>query len=572
MAVISLKNVEDAHDYARKVVAGEIIAGRWARLACERHLKDLERSTAGWRCVFDAELAQRACNFIQMLPHVKGKWARRREKIKLTPWMSFVVCSIFGWVDRVTRLRRFTNVYIEVGRKNAKSTLLAACLLYLHSCDAEVGAEVYSAAGSKDQAKVVFNIARQMAQQTPQLEQMRGVYVQRNAIRVAGTEDIFEPLASQTRTLDGLNPSAACLDELHAHKSREVYDVLQSGMGARDQPLLLSITTAGYNVAGICYEVHSDLKKVLQGIVAEKEGDDFFGIIFAADDGDEPGDPATWAKANPNLGISVNEDFLSQEWTKAKRTPAKMGEFLRKYLCIWTSVGAAAFDLDGWSDKRHAGARAGLSLRDFSELDSAVIGLDGSKSDDFTSAVLIGFKGDHLLIWDEHWATEHVIEAPGNEHLNGWLRNDWLYQCEGALIDYADVEARVFEIWDLVGADSVSYDPQYLGQMAQNLNQRGVEVVEMRQNTLTLDPPFRWLQGLMINRQVIHRDNPVMTWMVSNTVAQVSRSGDLIHPAKMSPQEKIDGVQAVLTGLALMEAPEDLSNQPIYVGADFRVV
>ncbi|WP_340109470.1 terminase large subunit [Pikeienuella sp. HZG-20] len=558
-----LGHVAAAHEYASAVASGEIPAGRWVVLAAKRHLADMARAEAGWRFAFDPVRAQRVCNVIETLPHVKGEWAARGELLRLTPWMSFIVCSIYGWVERETRLRRFRSAYIEMARKNAKSTLLGGLCLNALGFDGEIGAEVYSAAASKDQARVVFDIARLMAAKTPALEQRRGIVVKKHSIAQDSTNSVFEPLASQTKTLDGKSPHFACLDELHAHKDRSVHDVLDSGMGARAQPLLISITTAGYNTAGVCFEIHRDVKRMLDAVGGEDESDKtdrLFGIIYAADEGDDPADPATWSKANPNLGVSIQMEYLQTAWDKAERNPAQMGEFLRKHLCVWTSVGAAAFDLDSWA----AGRDEDLDLAAFTGLDQVIVGLDGSKSEDFTSLVVVGFRGDEVLLWDEHWATGDVIHREGNEHLSGWVASGWLHECPGALIELEDFEARVEEIGKLLGAAEIAYDPQYLLQMAQRLSRRGMTMVEQRQNTLSLDPGFRWAQGLIRDRKVRHRGNPVMSWMVGNTIAQASRSGEFIHPAKIGPQDKIDGVQAWLTAMARLEQPEEEAGPSIY--------
>jgi len=552
--LVGQHHIDAAWAYVDGVLSGDITAGRRIRLACERHRRDMARATAGhgrWR--FDHVKAIKACRFLEDLPHIKGEWASRGERIRLTPWMQFFVCSIFGWVDRETGFRRFRRAYLEVGRKNAKSTILAGISLFCLGLDGEAGAEVYSAAASKDQARIVFNTAKAMALRTPQLEKRAGIQVGAHKITQTHTESIFEPLAAQTRTLDGLNPHCATLDELHAHKSREVFDVIDSGMGARSQPLLLAITTSGYDVGGVCFEQRRDVERMLERVSDVDETDRLFGLVFCADEGDDPGSPETWRKANPNLGVSISEEYIAEQFAKAKRNPAQMGEFKRKHLCIWTSAGVAAFDLDGWA----RGIRPDLTLAAFKDCERVILSLDGSKSNDFSSLTALGYRGRDLLLWSEHWATQDVIDAPGNEHLQGWVAEGWLNACPGALIDQAAFRARIDAIANEIAPEEIAYDPQYLLGMAQALSAEGYLMVEQRQNTLSLDPGFRQAQGLVREARVLHRGDPVMTWMVSNTVAQASRSGDLIHPAKIAPQEKIDGVQAWLTGMARFDAPPE---------------
>lgn len=555
-------HVEAAERYVDEVLSGKAGAGLFERLACERHRRDLVRAAAGGPFVFDRVKAERVCKFIETLHHVKGEWAQRRETIRLEGWQCFVQVSIFGWVNRETGLRRFQTVYLEVARKNAKSTLLSGTGLYCLALDGEAGAEVYSAATTKEQARKVFDPARKMAERNPDLRLRAGIHVQVHKILQPKTNSEFLPLASQTNSLDGLSPSCALVDELHAHASREVWDVIGSGQGARDQPLKIAITTAGSNLAGVCYEERTDLEKILRRIV---EDDTVFGVIFAIDEEDDPFDERVWRKANPNLGVSVRLDFLRKESAKAQRTPTQRGEFLRKHCCRWSAAGVSAFDLDCWRER----VDADLRLEDMAGLAGLTIGMDGSKNNDLTSVVVMGWDGADLVLWDEHWATEDAVGAPGNEHLKEWAAACWLHTCPGALIDLEQVETRVCEIIDAVRPGEVTYDPMYLMQMAARLEKRygtAPAVIEQKQTTMALDPALRTLQGLVLDRHVVSRGNPVMDWMVSNARAKPSHGGgsEFLKLFKQMPSAKIDGVQALLTGLARMEAPEEAAPPSVY--------
>lgn len=328
-----------AERYARGVLQGDIVAGRWVKAACQRHLDDLARSAADptWPYEFDPEKAGRPCHFLQELPHIKGEWARVRAvggalvrpRILLEDWQVFFVAVMFGWVHRETRLRRFLRVYLEVARKNAKSTICAGLALYLLCADNEPGAEVYSVATKRDQAKIVWSDAAEMVRIEPTFRMAPpaglGVSYTRAAIFQRHTASKYEAVGRDSDTLDGLNPHAYVADELHAWKDRALYDVMNSATGARSQALGIGITTAGYNTLGVCYELRLYLMRILNTTLATHDGmgfriegdsledERFFGLIYTLDTGyaDERPDDAwsdeeVWAKANPNLGVSVS--------------------------------------------------------------------------------------------------------------------------------------------------------------------------------------------------------------------------------------------------------------------------
>lgn len=258
------KYVEAAASYMEAVRSGARPAAKWEKLTVQRQQRDLEREPGDdWPWVFDPERAARPCEFIELLPHTKGRWARDRRLIELEGWQCFILTTVFGWVHRETGLRRFREAYIEVPRKNAKSTLSSGLALFMLAADGEAGAEVYSAATTKDQARIVFDDAKLMAERTPDLRTYCGVAIMQHSLTVAATASKFMPLAAEGSTLDGLNVHFASLDEVHAHKTRTVYDVIDTARGAREQSLLWLITTSGSNRSGICYERRTHVTKVL---------------------------------------------------------------------------------------------------------------------------------------------------------------------------------------------------------------------------------------------------------------------------------------------------------------------
>ncbi|MGG7567893.1 terminase large subunit [Rhodovulum sp. DZ06] len=549
-AALDLRHAEAAHGYARAVVAGEIPASRLVIAACRRHLRDLERAEAGWDFVFDPIRAQRACRFIEALPHIKGEKAKKRERIRLEPWQCFLVCSIFGWVD-AEGLRRFRSAYLEVPRKNAKSTVAAGVGLYLTGWDDEPGAEIYSAATSAKQARMVFDTARAMVKREARLA-ARGLLARVHEILWPATESVFAPVASQTNTLDGLNPHGAIIDELHEHRSRDVLDVLSSGMGAREQPLLLMITTAGSDIHGVCYEQHEYVEKILQRVFEDER---YFGLIYGVDPEDDHGDEATWAKANPNWGVSVNPEHMRAEWAKARRSRPKLGDFKRKHLNVWTSVGEGAIDLDGWRKGRREITRAAFAGR------GGITGMDLAIRHDLCAVVtaLEEEPGGEIAVFGDYHVTEAVANEPGNEAILAWCDAGRIRMHPGAEINLDRVAEDALAHVRLFGSAELAFDPMYAAQMIQQLEPKleaeGCIAVEVRQTPMNMTEPFERLMARALDGKVIHDGDPVLAWMASNTVAE--KRGEFWRPGRTREFNKIDGISALVTAMARIAAPEE---------------
>ena len=316
-----------------------MLTNRLVRLACERHLEDLgSGASRGLR--FDVQAAQHAIDFFGFLRHSKGEWAG--QTFALAPWQAFVVGSLFGW-QRADGLRRFRTAYCAVPRKNGKSTLSAGIALYLLVADGEQGAEIYSAATTRDQARIVFDEAKRMVGSSPALK--RRVQVLINNLNVEASASRFMPLSSDASSMDGLNVHGAIIDELHAHKTRHVVDVLETATGARRQPLLFEITTAGYDRHSICFEHHDYAIKLLEGVLQD---DSWFAFIAAADENDDWTDPEVWRKANPSFGLSVKADDLARKAEKAIALPGAQNAFRRMHLNEWTEQAERWIDLAAW--------------------------------------------------------------------------------------------------------------------------------------------------------------------------------------------------------------------------------
>lgn len=559
------KYVDAALGYARAVVAGEIAACKWTRLACQRQLDDLEReSTDDWPWIFSPEAAERPCAFIELLPHIKGKWAREKRLISLEPWQCFVITTIFGWLHSETGLRRFVEFYEEVPRKNAKSTKGSGLFLYMLTADGEHGAECYTAATTRDQARIVFDDAKAMAERTPDLRTYLGLAIMQHSLTVAHTSSKGAPLAAEASTQDGLNVHFALLDELHAHKKRDLYDVIDTARGAREQSLLGTITTGGTDRSGICYERRTHVTKILEGVVRD---DRIFGIIYTIDDGDDPFDPSVWAKANPNFGVSVMPDDMASAARKAEAMPSALNNFLTKRLNVWVSGESAWMDMRAWdrcSDPElrdlsvHAGAKAW-------------IGLDLAQKKDF-AALSIVFERDVLVpgpdgvheprrVWNvctRLYLNELAIQESGNAHLSGWARQGYVQMTDGDITDFDVVAEDLRTYCRMFDVQEIAFDPALSMYFAGKLIEEGLPLVEITQRALFFTPPLLQVENLVLEKKLRHDGNPVMNWMVSNLVVKVSKFNELRAPTKERPENKIDGPMAMLMALgrALSDSQE----------------
>ena len=547
------KYVDAALAYARQVVAGDISACKWTRLACQRQLDDLERpQSPDWPFVFDIERAERPCEFIELLPHIKGKWAREKRLIALEGWQCFVITTVFGWVKFVDSgdaeipgrwLRRFREGYTEVPRKNAKSTLSSGLALYMLTADGEQGAEVYSAATTRDQARIVFDDAKAMAERTPDLRTHLGLAILQHGLTVANTASSFRPLAAEGSTLDGLNVHFAVIDELHAHKTRAVYDVIDTARGAREQSLLWNITTAGTDRAGICYERRTHVTKMLGGQVSD---DSLFGIIYTIDDGDDPHDPASWAKANPNWMKSVLPDDMESASRKGAAMPSAMGNFLTKRLNVWVNADSAWMDMPAWD------RCADLTLND-----DRVRGMKCIAALDLASKVDIAAKvklfedesTGKYFVKSNFYLPERAVEQSGNSQYEGWQRSKWLTVTPGEVTDFDHIEDELAADLSAYMVEEVAFDPWQATQLASHMIERGAPMVELRATVQNFSEPMKQLEALVLQGKLVHDGNPVLTWMVSNVVCHRDAK-DNIYPRKERNENKIDGAVALIMALA----------------------
>ena len=539
-----------ARAYAERVTRGEETAGRFERLACARFLADLDRQQRDdFMFFFDDVAGSRACRFIELLPHIKGEWAKPTyrdgklgyAKLKLEDWQVFIVINLFGWRHKGTQLRRFLRSYLEVARKNAKSTLAAAILLFMTTADAEPGAHAYSAATTGDQAREVFDVARNMALREPEFVARFGVTVGKHDITVPETASSAKPLNAEGSTLDGLNVHFACVDELHAHKTRAVYDVIDSATGARSQPLIMMITTAGSDTSGICYEQRDYTVKVLEGVGVDET---WFGIIFTLDEDDVWHDPAVWRKANPNLGVSVKLDDMAAAVRKARHMPSALNNVLTKRLNKWVNADSNWMPPDDW---RRCGDDT-LQIADFAG-EKCYVGLDLAEKRDFAAKVNVFQRGERFYAFTRLYLNEQAVEESGNAHLQGWARAGYVTVTDGNATDFDVIADDLRSDCTRFDVQEIDYDPAMSRYFATKLSEEGLPMVEIRQAPMFFTQPLIQVENLVLERKLTHDANPVMTWMISNVVVTVSKVTGLKHPTKQREENKIDGPVAMLLAL-----------------------
>ncbi len=528
-------HVSRAKKYAREVATGKRVAGKFTRLACQRFLDDLRRKDIR----FNAEQAERRCRFLEKQYHIKGVWASRRETIRLQPWQSWIVCNIFGFY-RLDDTRRFTEAYVRVARKNGKSILAADIGHSMFVADGEFGAEVYSGATSEKQAWEVFGPARQMALRDEEFRKHYGIEVNAKNLNVPEDNSKFEPVIGKPG--DGSSPHCAIIDEFHEHTTWDQYSTFKTGMGARTQPLLLVITTAGVDISSPCFQKDDEIKKILQGV---EKADDVFGVIYAADDEDDWTSVAAMKKANPNLGVSVSERYLASQLEAAKRTPAAAAAYKTKNLNLWVSSASAELNMLAWAkcaDKK-------LKIEDFVGR-SCVFGVDLASSVDFVAVCRLFYERvDGNFHYWPFWRfvlPERRIEDDDNFRF--WADQGWIELHEDDEIDFARLRGGILEDANRYSPSEIAYDPWRALGLEQELTNAGLVLARIPQTIASFTAPMYELEAAHLSGRIHHSDNPVANWMASNLVAKVDTNGNK-KPRREIAQNKIDGMVALLMGI-----------------------
>ena len=490
---------------------------------------------------YDDRAAEMAARFFsRLLRHTKGEWAG--QGFALQAWQETIVRDVFGW-KRPDGTRKYRRVYIEVPRKNGKSTLSAGLALLLLFADNEPGAEVYSAAADREQAAIVFDQAKQMVVGSPALARYAEVY--KRAIVVGETMSSYKVLSSDVGTKHGLNAHGVIFDELHAQPNRELWDVLTTSQGSRRQPLVVAITTAGFDRQSICWEQHEYARQVLAGVI---EDEAFYGYIAAAEEGDDWTDPAVWAKANPSMGVTVQEEYLRAEAERARQVPAYQNTFRRLHLNQWTQQEERWLDLGVWDGCAGAVDEEELAGR------LCYGGLDLASTTDIAAFVLVfppAGGDDRYVVVPRFWIPrDNMVERARRDRVpyDAWVRDGLMSATPGNVIDFQRIVGEIRALAKRYKVAEVAFDRWGAVQVSQELAGAGLTMVQFGQGFASMASPTKELLRLALERKLAHGGQPVLRWMADNMTVEMDAAGN-VKPSKKKSREKIDGMVALIMGL-----------------------
>lgn len=531
------------------MLGGKVLVGKWTRLACERHLNDIK--TAHKRGLkFDDEEARHVEEYFRFLRHSKGEWAGK--EFDLAPWQKWFIWVLFGWKSKSTGLRRFRTAYLTVARKNGKTTLASGISLYMLDGDDEPGAEIYSAATKRDQASIAWRGAQRMVNASSSLKKRIVPY--RDELRVEKTNSSFTPLGSDADTVDGLNVHFVLCDELHAWKQRLLWDVLDTATGSRRQPLLLGITTRGFDQQTLCGDLDSYTRKVLEGVI---ENDAWFGVIYSLDEGDDWEDEKMWPKANPNLGVSVKVDDLLRKRDQAIEITTRQGAFRRLHCNLWTQAATTWIDAKVWSENQEPLDIDSLAGR------TCFGGLDLSSTRDTSAWVLLfppeDQDGRYVILSRVFIPEGNVKEAERRDRApySTWAKQGYLTLTGQNAIDYDFIIDRIQKDRELYDLREIAFDRYGVQPIVNRLENEKFNLVSFGQGYLSMSPPTKELERLALQRRLNHLGNPVLLWMMANVMIRKDPAEN-IKCDKSRSTGRIDAVVALIMALgrATVAMPE----------------
>jgi len=549
----TLDYVAIALTYAQEVAQNKgRVHGHWIQQAGKRFLADIKRAKKkkGAPFIFSPSHANHVCQFIELLPHVEGVWLNTDGSVQKTLRLHrshiFFLVQLFGF-RKHDGSRRFSTALFAVARKNAKSTLSAAVLLYCLCCENEPGAQLISAATTGSQARIIFNIAKRMAESTPALREAYGLSCWANAISRLEMGGSIKPINAKASTQDGLNPSHVALDEIHAHKTADLLNVLQSAMGARANPLWLYTTTEGYENPGPWGELRQFAHNVLDTVFSG-DADHFLAIIYAVDNKDRDFDESVWHKANPLL--DVNPHLLTairSNALEAQAMPSKLAEFHIKRLNRPAAAADGFILLPKWN------ACAGKV--DLERLRNVPCwgGLDLASTSDLTALRLVWRVDGKIITWGRRWVPESAVKQRterGSAPYAGWVNAGLIEQTPGEVTDYAVIEAAILHIYETFNLEALAFDRWNSYELSQRLQMEDVPMIEFIQGTKSYHPAIKELEHAYISRRLIHDNDPVLRWCASNLV--IRRDANLnMAPDKRKSADKIDDITALLMAIGI---------------------
>ena len=534
-----------AWEYAEQVVAGDIPACGYVRKQCQNALDRRQAVADGTtKYTYDPQRAVKPALFSKMMcKHLKGPLAG--EAIELDAWQLFMVTQIYGWF-REDGYRVVRTVYFEVPRKNGKSTICSVLGLYHLFADKEASAEVYSAAKTRDQARIVFGDAQAMVRGSKALMDQLGVH--RSNIHHLSSNSKFEPLASDAGSLEGRNPSFSIVDEVHTHPNPEVWDVLAVASGARAQPLQFGITTAGTNREGIAYQLRDYLIKVITGQV---EDDSFWGQIYTVDDGDDWTQPSSWAKANPGYGKSVQPDDMERLAKQAGESPSARVNYLTKRLNVWQNASEAWLNMNDWDA---CGVDTRPPITDWKG-QPCYIGLDLASVSDFACVSVLFPKGGKVYQYVQSFLPEDTVYNKGGSMgrlYQQWAEEGRIILTEGNVNDLRYIKEHILKLCETYNVKEIAFDPWGANELSADLIDRGLPMVKVGQGMGSMSAPSKSYEKLVKSGDLVHGDDPVINWMAGNCEAFYDVNEN-VKVRKSIEANKIDGIIASIMALGRLE-------------------
>ena len=536
------------NQYIKDVQSGKVSVCKEVQNAVNRHVNDLKDLPKD-RFKFSEQMADYYIGFIQGLKLSKGVGAAGFN-IQLQNWQQFVIANIFGWYELRDGdwVRRFKKAYVEIPRKNGKTTLAAAIALCLFVADEEPGPEVYFAATKRAQANIGFTETKNMIRQNPHLSEYLEVFAY-NIHYSTQRPGMIETLSSNSDKMSGLNIHGAIIDEVHEHKHRGIIDIVTTSISARTQPLIFEITTAPSNLDSICYEHHKMTSDILAGLIHDEN---WFGIIYGIDEGDDWEDPAVWLKANPNLGVpgAKKLSYMQSEFVEAKNSTSKSVAFKRLDLNI------LIFGAAGWiKDEEWTAAQGEIDWNEVIKL-PCWGGLDLAQSKDFSSLALLFFDKENKIYYTKEytWAPSENLKdmaARNNPSILQWVADGWIVETDGNIIDPDYMQAEIIKIIkSLPDFRSLAYDKMYAYQMMGNIEKEGIVCMEFSQRVTNFAAPTAGFEADLKAKKIIHDSNPCTRWMVSNCV--IKNVNDMKKIVRNSTKYKIDTVIAMVMAYGQM--------------------
>lgn len=534
-------NTYDAYEYASNVISGKVNVCVYVYGACKRFIDDLNKK----EYLFDADKSERYLKLTQKFCHVKGNWDS--DTILYEPWQKFIFANIMGFINPVTNNRRFRTAHIEIPRGQGKSAMASQMALYFLALDNPKGNEISCVATKTEQARIVLDSARAMAKSNPQYLKGTGVEVLAHKIVHDKSNSVVRALSSDDKSLDGLNDILAICDELHA-MSRELFEVISSGMSKRNDSLLLAITTAGFSTEGVGYEQSLYAKKIAKG---EVKDDSFFSIVYTIDEGDDIFDEEVWKKANPNYGVSVDPITFRAKAEKAKVTPSDIANFKVKHLDCWISESQAYYDVAAW-DKC---SDSSLSLEQFYG-EKCYVGIDLASKVDLTSFALLFRKDGTYYYFDKTYIPEETVNRVRSTVYDTAIAEGGLIATLGEAIHYPRLEEDFIALSKQFNIISGLFDPWNAVSFSQNMIKERIDMKEFRMTTGNLSEATKTLDALIRQGRIKHNGSTLTRWCLSNVIAKEDPAGN-VFPKKSAEKLKIDPIVALIMALAAWMSEEE---------------